>query len=332
MKVLALVILFLQTSTFARDWVKIKIPGAKCGDSLDYFVFYNPKNSKKLFAEFMGGGACWNLSTCFGPNLRTWMHPIPEIPAFSVLTSDNGELTPFNKHSALYFPYCTGDVHAGDHAIDYRFNIRAHHRGYSNIQKSLKYLKENEIIQFKDLDEVILFGASAGAIGSLLHTKTITPYLGTQTKKYLISDSPGLHFGQNFWDKFTSEMIHDFDRNFSKVDLNIDFSDGMIASEIEHVCHYLSDWKVGILQGSQDLVMSKVFGNISPQLHREYVYSDAGIFETSKKNSNCAAFTPDTKMHTFLLIEKSARIQAGGIDALEFVKRIYSGQTSRSFK
>ncbi len=332
MKVITLLLLFFSTSILARDWVKIKIPGAKCGDGINYYVFYSPGNSKKLLTEFMGGGACWSLSTCFGPNLRTWMHPIPEIPTFSVLTSENKELTPFTKHSSLYFPYCTGDVHSGDHSIDYRFSVTAHHRGYSNVVKTIRYLKESEIIQFDQLEEFILFGSSAGAIGSLVHSKTFEPELSKDTKKFLISDSPGLHFGKTFWDKFTAPMLSDFDENFSKVNLNIDFSDGMVAHKTENVCRYLSDWKIGFLQGSQDLVMSKVFGNIGPDDHRDYVYSDRGIFETSKKTRNCAAFTPDTKMHTFLLIEKSARIEASGVNALDFVRRIYSGKTERSFK
>lgn len=332
MKVLSLILLFVCSSALARDWVKVNIPGAKCGDGLGYYVFYSPRNSKKLFTEFMGGGACWNLSTCFGPNLRTWMHPIPELPSFSVLTSDDKELTPFVNHSSLYFPYCTGDVHSGDHSIDYKFGVTAHHRGYSNVTKAIEYLKEREIIQFDQLEEFILFGASAGAIGSLVHTKSFSPELNSNTKKILISDSPGLHFGKNFWNKFTDKMILDFNKTFQKVNLNIDFSDGMIAHEAEFVCNYLSEWKIGFLQGSKDLVMSKVFGNISPDEHRNYVYSSRGIYEVTKNTPNCAAFTPDTKMHTFLLIEKSANIRAGEIKAIDFVKEIYSGRTNRSYK
>ena len=332
MKVSILLLLLLSTQSFAKDWIKLKIPGAKCGDGVDYSVFYSPGDSTKLFTEFMGGGACWSLSTCFGPNLRTWMHPIPEIPTFSVLTSDKEELSPFTNHSSLYFPYCTGDVHSGDHSIDYKFSVTAHHRGYSNVQKTIRYLKERNLIQFSQLKELILSGSSAGGIGALVHAKTFEPELGSETKKIIISDSPGLHFGRTFWEKFTTPMISDFQAAFSKVSLDLDFTDGMVAQKTEEVCRYLSDWKIGFLQGSQDLVMSRVFGNISPSDHRDNVYSPRGIYETSKKTENCAAFTPDTKMHTFLILEKSSQIKAGDITALDFVKRIYAGKTDSSFK
>lgn len=332
MKVLGLILLLLSISANARNWEKIKIPGAKCGDGTNYFVFYSAKNSKKLLTEFMGGGACWSLSTCLGPNLRTWIHPIPKLPSFSTLTSERKELSPFTGHSALYFPYCTGDVHAGDHTIDYRFNVTIHHRGFSNVLKTVKYLKERDIIQFDKLDELILFGVSAGALGSLIHSKTFEKELAPETQKFIISDSPGLHFGKTFWDKFTKEMIVDFDSSFSRLSLNIDFSDGMIAQETKAVCKYLKDWTIGFLQGSEDLIMSSVFGNITPKEHSKNVYSKDGIYQVSKDLDNCAAFVPDTKMHTFLILEQSARIKAGNIDALDFVRRVYSGKTNRNFR
>lgn len=327
-----LVHLTLSLSIEARDWVKIKIPEAKCGDGADYSVYYNPRNSKKLLVEFMMGGACWSLTSCYGGNIRTWLHPIVELPSYSVLTSDNPKVSPFTKHSSLYFPYCTGDVYAGSHKYSYFLGVKANHVGYTNVLKTIEYFKENDIVQFKDLEELILFGTSAGAIGSFIHSKSLENEVGEQTKKFILADSPGLHFGKEFWQKFTDPMRADFKVAFDRIDLDVDFNDGVVADQMDKVCDNLSEWTIGILQGSQDLVMTLLFGDISPKNHRELVYGPRGVFETTKNSRNCASFIPDTKMHTFMLLNKSSKIEASGLSAGNFIRRIYSGKTNRSYK
>jgi len=330
--IIASIQLCLILSAQARDWVKIKIPGAKCGDGTDYSVYYNPRNSKKLLVEFMMGGACWDLTSCYGGNIRTWLHPIIELPNYSVLTSSNPKISPFYKHSSLYFPYCTGDVYAGDHKYSYFLGIKANHTGFTNVIKTINHLKENDIIQFSDLKELILFGTSAGAIGSFIHSKSFEKEVGPDTKKFIIADSPGLHFGDDFWHKFTDPMRDDFQTAFNRINLKIDFDDGVVADQMDTVCKGLPEWKIGILQGSQDLVMTLLFGDITPSKHRELIYGPRGLFETTKHTENCASFIPDTKMHTFMLLKKSSQIKAQGMSALNFVRRIYDGKTDRSYK
>jgi hypothetical protein len=52
-------------TNLARKWEAIKIPGAKYGNGMDYRVFLYRKDKTKLAVEFMGGGVCWNTSTCY---------------------------------------------------------------------------------------------------------------------------------------------------------------------------------------------------------------------------------------------------------------------------
>ncbi|OUR97774.1 hypothetical protein A9Q84_06120 [Halobacteriovorax marinus] len=333
-KILLIIVfpLLFSLTSMARDWVKFKIPEAKCGDGTDYSVYYNPQNSKKLLVEFMMGGACWDLMSCYGGNIRTWLHPIIELPSFSVLSSNDSNRSPFTKHSSLYLPYCTGDVFAGDHKFSYFLGIKANHVGHSNIVKTVKFFKENGIIQFSKLEELILFGTSAGAIGTLIHSKTFEREVSSKTKKVIIADSPGLHFGKKFWKKFTNPMRENFQKAFNNINVHIDFDDGLVADQMDKVCDQLPDWNIGFLQGSQDLIMTLLFGNITPAKHRELVYGPRGIHETTKYKENCASFVADTKMHTFLLLNKSSQIKAGGITALDFAKRVYQGKLNRSYR
>lgn len=311
----------LNTSALsARDWKKIEIPGAKCGDGLPYKIFFDAKNTKKLGIEFMGGGACWNASTCWGPNFRTWIHPVPH-PIPNELMSQDSSKSPLSERTMIYFPYCTGDIYGGDHVGDYSFG-KISHTGYSNVQRALRYLDEKGYVDFQDLTHVTLFGASAGALGSLIHAKTIESYLSKDVKKSIVADSPGLHWGENFWDKFTPAIIRDFSRNLAPVGVEVIMGEGLLAPQLERVCDRLSKWKVGILQSTEDIIMARVFGHISTKEHARLVLGQEGVKEIVKTISNCSAWIPDTKMHTFLLLPQSARMESDGKSALDYAREI----------
>ena len=319
--VLAVVALFvLAAPALARSWKKIEIPGAKCGDGLPYKIFFDAKNTKKLGVEFMGGGACWSTSTCWGPNFRTWIHPVPH-PVPNRLMSEDFSESPLSDHTMVYFPYCTGDIHGADHVGDYSFG-KVHHTGHSNIQKAFEYLDEKGYVDFRDLTDVTLFGASAGALGSLIHAKTIEEYLSEESRKSIVADSPGLHWGENFWDKFTPHIIRDFSKNLRPIGVEVTLGNGLLAPQLDRVCQRLSKWNVGILQGTEDAVMSLVFGAISMKDHSRLVLGPQGLKETVKSISNCSAWVPETKMHTFLLLPQSAEIKSGDKSALEYAREV----------
>ncbi|MCP4912944.1 MAG: hypothetical protein GY909_07485 [Oligoflexia bacterium] len=323
-KFFTLLLIALTFSISARDWIKVKIPGAKCGNGMDYTVFWDKRDSSKLAVEFMGGGVCWSSATCYGPNFRTWIHPIPKISNFSSMTKEGALL---ENHSMIYFPYCTGDVHAGSHVAKYQLGMKVHHTGYSNAVKAWKYFKEKGLIDFKRVEDLVLYGSSAGGIASFIHSKTIAPYLSKEmnVKKTILSDSPGLHFGKDFWNKFTYKHHRDFKRAFKPIKLDYRFTTGFVAPSLPLVCKELADWNIGIMQGSEDLVMSIVFGDISPKKHAKLIYSENGLANVVKDVPNCEAWVADTKMHTFLILDRSAeKIYVNEESAHDFANRIYN--------
>ena len=329
--------LIISFPLHARKFTRVLIPGATCGDGTTYSVFVNStgKDARKLAVEFMGGGVCWDSSSCFGPNLRTWIHPLPKlIGQTNVMVSETEKKSPLHNHMVLYFPYCAGDVFAGSHTIKYEWGPKVHHTGHSNIEKSLVHLQNSGYINLDSVQDLVLYGSSAGGIASLLHSATFDKYISRKTKRTILADAPGLHFGKTFWNKFTRQQLRDFNTAFSKVGLNSVMDDGMVANRAPDFCRALRKWEIGILQGSQDLIMSSVFGNITPEEHRQLVYSDSGIFELTKSIKNCSAWTPDTLMHTFLLTTFSAAIQTSDeVSAREFARRIYERRNAgRSYR
>jgi hypothetical protein len=73
----------------------------------------------------------------------------------------------------LYFPYCTEDVFAGRHTAMYRFGIKVQHRGYSNVLKTLTYLRDKNHIDYDLVTDAVIYGASAGGIATLFHAPNI---------------------------------------------------------------------------------------------------------------------------------------------------------------
>ncbi|UOF00923.1 pectinacetylesterase family protein [Bdellovibrio reynosensis] len=310
----------------ARTWEKIDIPQAVCGNGAQYSVFLDRKNSDKLLIEFMGGGACWSESTCYGNTPLTSLNPLKE-PVTSVIAKESAT-NPWSDHSVLYLPYCTGDVHSGNHVAYYKPQLALHHNGYRNILLTFEHLHRNQVIQFAKIFKVTVYGSSAGALGAFVHGKsTIEPYLNPLAKKLLIADSPGLHFGNTFWDKFSARLNQDYKDGFNRAGLNYPSDEGLLAPYMGPVFLKLFAWEIGILQGTKDLVMSMVFGDISPDAHRSLVLGPKGIQAAAKLHANVETWISESVTHTFLLRGVSHNQKdLKGESAWSFANRLYGAQ------
>jgi hypothetical protein len=302
-----------------RLWKKITIPGAKCGNGEPYSIWFDEgKNNKKLTVELMGGGACWSKETCFGPNFKSWLFPIPRFPLMSLMSAKSKKISPSGDGSYLYFPYCTADVWAGKHTANYSFKKKTYHWGYRNLRQAFKYLKNKNMIPFSDVNELIIYGASAGALGSFLHGNFIAKQLPANVQKTIIADAPGLHFGDSFWDKFPTRFIDDINSSLNEVGLSVDLNSGNLSSQINTLCEGMSDWNIGVLQGSRDYFMSKVFGEISQDDHHALVFGQDGIWEHSKPYPHCSTWLKSSGHHTFLIFPYTWFWKAGGTSAKDF--------------
>ncbi|MEK7689741.1 MAG: pectin acetylesterase-family hydrolase, partial [Bdellovibrionota bacterium] len=155
-----------------RRWKQIEVPGAVCGDGTPYHVLVEKRNPTKWAITLNQGGACWNLATCVGPTPLTWIHPWPEVTNLGGLTSTRPEKSPLHDYSMIFFPYCTGDVHVGDHVANYN-GVTIHHRGRRNVEDGIRLLEEMEIMRFSKIKEILLYWPSAGALGILHHATWI---------------------------------------------------------------------------------------------------------------------------------------------------------------
>lgn len=326
----SLIFLF-SLNGLAQSWQKINIPDAFCGDGKPYSIFLKNKSNKKLIIEIMGGGACWSANTCDGMIPKTWIHKAPELSNFSYITKPKKE-NPWKNHAVLFIPYCTGDIHAGRTSVTYTRgsdSLIVHHTGYHNIVKTLRYLYENDLVKFHDFDDVTLFGASAGALGAMIHTQNINAYLNTQVKKTLILDSPGLIFESKVWKRFPETLWADILQSFKDAGFNLNLKTVTGASLIKDLYHYAklnSGWNIGILQPKKDLIMSRTFGNIKAIEFEKQLNTQLNDLNQSQTEMtpNLKFWLPDSYMHTLLLLKTTSKIENdNNQSAFEFAKEIY---------
>jgi hypothetical protein len=220
----------------------------------------------------------------------------------------------------VFFPYCTGDVHLGRHTAHYG-GFAVHHVGADNVEKGLKVLIASGKIDPEPVKELTLYGYSAGAIGVLYHIVEFDRVFKNAQKKTLLPDSPGLHFGETFWDKFSPELRRDYKRALEAVGFPFDSESGLVVGVVREICRAYPQWRVGVLQSSHDVVMSKVFGEISPSEHARLVFGRGGLWEIAKRpNDNCTAWIPANPVHTFLVSDVTAFLDARGITAFRFLR------------
>jgi hypothetical protein len=319
----------------AREWRKISIPEARCADGSDYSVFLSQGDPTRLALNLQGGGACWDHASCYGKIALAHVHTGKDVADRWGWSSDRSRQSPVSKYKMIYFPYCTGDVHVGDHIAQYGGRA-TYHWGKRDFEKSIEYLVATGDLNFAEAKQVVLYGDSAGALGALFNAPFLEKYLNPSQDKVLIADSPGLHFGSTFWRKFTDAQIKNFSAALLGVGVELNPKSGNIAAVVPNLCERFPDWRISTLLGSRDIVMSLIFGDELPRSEDDRIFGSNGLWGLLQKKSlgNCSAWIPDSFMHTFFKFPISSRlIRAGRKSARGFADDVIAGTgAGRSYR
>ena len=311
-----------EEASGSAGWERIPVPGARCGDGGEYSVFLKKGRREKVAFAFMGGGACWSESTCMGVEIRTLLPLVPFVPLAGGFVSDDPAVSPVAGWTTVFFPYCTGDIFVSDHIATYGKHS-VHHVGRSNIERSLALLRERNLIDFGGASDLVVWGPSAGALGALFHAQSLERAFPNAQRKSLIADAPGLHFGDGVWSQFTPQQIQDFSAGLARAGIPFDPSKGVIADIVPGLCRALPHWSVGVLQGSKDFVMSRMFGKITMREHARLIHSSEGVLAlTADPGDLCRAWVAETPIHTFLPTSAVLGVEADGVSAKEFLWQV----------
>jgi hypothetical protein len=322
--------------TFWRRWEAVEIPGAFCGNGEPFSVYLSTRNVElsKIAVVMMGGGACWSEETCYGSDRSTLLFPIPGVVQKRGFLSLDPQRSPVFDHAALFVPYCTGDVHVGRHIGQYGSKT-VRHQGRTNVELALAHLSRLGRLDFRNAQQIVLTGFSAGALGALMHSLEVDRYTRSGQKRVLVVDAPGLHFGPKFWDKFSPALVHDFQEAMKEagIDPERQSNPGLLAGIIPALCRKLPGWTVGVLQGSRDRIMSSKFGDLTPEEHEKLVFGAGGVLAlTADPSDSCSSWVASTDQHTFLVDDLTARTKAGGLSAMDYVRELLSGGAGRNYR
>ena len=157
-----------------QAWVEIRPGGdTTCARGTPYSFFVFPGDSQKIVVDFIGGGACWNASTC-SPESATFSDNVDDLRQQALdpqgVYRRNHPRNPYGTWTHVLVPYCTGDIHWGDQDVAYQrdngtsFLIR--HRGATNTRAVLSWLRQHH----STASDIVVQGCSAGSYGSILWT------------------------------------------------------------------------------------------------------------------------------------------------------------------
>lgn len=175
-----------------NTWTWVDFPDSTCDEGTPTGIGINPGTSGNVLFFLMGGGACWDYSTCItvgfaahGPFQKRDFDG--SYRGFSGILDRNDPDNPARDWSYVFVPYCTGDVHAGDNEVVYSSGNDSQtyrHRGRRNLEAFMKRVAGT----FPDAPKVVISGSSAGGYGAAFGFPTARRYF-PDAKVYLVDDS-----------------------------------------------------------------------------------------------------------------------------------------------
>ena len=163
----------------------------KCADGTDYKYYAHKGSENKLVIDFMGGGACWDATSCSA--LGSYTKNVvgsPSDQGYNGIYDRTNEANPVKDWYHVFTPYCTGDTHIGNNVVDYDDPLnpgtpnKVHHLGAINAKAVLDWTFAN----FDKPESIFVTGCSAGAYGAAAWTETIRKHYGPDVNLSLLGD------------------------------------------------------------------------------------------------------------------------------------------------
>lgn len=159
------------------QWEWHEVAGTQCMDKKTTGFWIRKGNPKKLMVYLMGGGACFNdlcdtLATS-SPKGKGFETSGP--PMSGILRQNTGAAeevpNPLGDHTAVFVPYCTGDVFFGNQDTPQSMGFLTRGKkifmGRQHLNLVMESLKDSSYLPSGELEHFVLTGESAGGFGSL---------------------------------------------------------------------------------------------------------------------------------------------------------------------
>jgi hypothetical protein len=247
-----------------HQWTWVDVPGSRCrdGSASGFGVRLNPA-SKQVMIYLEGGGACFNGTTCaialgaFGKvAFDAWAGTVGGTGIFDDKNADN----PVMNWNAIYVPYCSGDVHAGDATgVSVPGGPQGQtFVGYENVGLYLQRI----VPTFADATQVLLTGISAGGFGAALNYDRVAAAF-CPTPVVLLDDS-----GPPMSDQYLAPCLQKEWRDLWNLAATLpagcaDCSEPNGGGIVNYATYLAGRWpgaRLGLISSTQDSVISTFYG------------------------------------------------------------------------
>ncbi|MFT3923732.1 MAG: pectin acetylesterase-family hydrolase [Myxococcales bacterium] len=246
-----------EEQPFDRKWDTMQFPDAFCrdGSNASILISKNP-NSKNLMIFLEGGGACYDDLTCLANPPSTLVLPMTD-----GIWDETKKNNPVKGWNMVYVPYCTGDSHSGTNPAGVVPKVAGTQKfvGYTNMGIFLKAI----VPMFPDIEKVLLTGISAGGFGASANTVQVMNAFPSNVKGVLLDDS-----GPAMSSKYLAPCLQERWRNLWGLDNSMLKDCGtdcpnqndFVLDFSKHLAKTYGDRKSGIIEASEDGVITRFFG------------------------------------------------------------------------
>lgn len=191
-------------------WTEIEGGGRTSCSRGSRFAFYvHPGTVNKVVVDFIGGGACWDQTTCsvadaiFTDSIDSIANAVADNATFGGIYDKGNAENPVADWFHVVIPYCTGDLHWGNNIETYGTggtSFAINHVGAVNTRAVLDWVYES----FTGPEEILVTGCSAGAYGAALWSAEIANHYADSRVVQFGDSGAGVITEQFFRDSFPS--------------------------------------------------------------------------------------------------------------------------------
>ncbi|MDH5493536.1 MAG: pectinacetylesterase family protein, partial [Myxococcales bacterium] len=172
------------------EWTYIPFDETRCMNNTPVGIGINPSaTSADVIIVFQGGNLCFDLTSCITVANLSGFDAADLGPTVSYMESGIFSRTdldnPMRDWNFVFIPYCSGDLHAGNHPASYRNRA---YMGFSNTRAFLSRI----VPTFADAGRVVVAGSSAGGFGALAnYDQTVAAFqsVGSAARIHLLDDA-----------------------------------------------------------------------------------------------------------------------------------------------
>lgn len=302
-----------------NTWTWIPIDGMQCGDGSPTGIGVNLVDTTDRVVIYMqGGGACWDLTTCFqtitavhitggyGPNdFATDIQTLSGSYLFQRVAMNPGK-----DASWIYVPYCTGDLHDGANVEMYDTTHVVHHVGRTNAQALLARVAATR----PNADIVWLIGISAGGYGVAFDWDLARAAWPSATVHALADSSPLVTMEATRWAAMQNVWKMTFPPGCSGCTGDLGAMPAALRAAMPAGARY------GLLANTRDQTISTYFGLTMDMLQTEVLAEQAGM------SGGQAAYLLGGTGH--VLLANPAAMTAGGVVLSTWVNEWMNGDAA----